>query len=229
MQLDALKWLEDIRRAAAQALEFVARGLDVEHNRLHRSAAERVLEQIGMALARLGAIQSDTAACLPHAGFFADLGLKLSRIKPPVSPAILREALGRLPELHSAARDLLARFGPAAVREAGQAPRPPGQPNALVTSKDRELADLCRRYGVARLELFGSATTSAFDPQRSDLDFLVEFLPDERAAGGGDYFGLLSELERLFGCRVDLVEPRGIDNPYFRIAVERQRMLLYAA
>lgn len=42
-----------------------------------------------------------------------------------------------------------------------------------------EIPDLCRRYGVARLELFGSAAGDAFDPQRSDLDFLVEFDADQ--------------------------------------------------
>ena len=41
-----------------------------------------------------------------------------------------------------------------------------------------EIPDLCRRFGVARLELFGSAASGAFDPQRSDLDFLVEFDAD---------------------------------------------------
>jgi len=36
---------------------------------------------------------------------------------------------------------------------------------------------LCRRYGVRKLELFGSATDGAFDPRTSDLDFLVDFDP----------------------------------------------------
>jgi len=39
-----------------------------------------------------------------------------------------------------------------------------------------QIAELCRRYGVKRLELFGSATRgSDFDPERSDIDFLIEF------------------------------------------------------
>jgi predicted nucleotidyltransferase len=36
--------------------------------------------------------------------------------------------------------------------------------------RSNEVRALCRRYGVRRLELFGSATTGAFDPQRSDVD-----------------------------------------------------------
>ncbi|MEM9753743.1 MAG: nucleotidyltransferase domain-containing protein [Planctomycetota bacterium] len=37
---------------------------------------------------------------------------------------------------------------------------------------------LCRDYGIAKLELFGSAAAGDFDPRRSDVDFLVTF--DER-------------------------------------------------
>ena len=39
------------------------------------------------------------------------------------------------------------------------------------------LADLCRRFGVVRLDLFGSATGPEFDPAASDLDFIVEYPP----------------------------------------------------
>ena len=89
--------------------------------------------------------------------------------------------------------------------------------------------DLCRRYGVVRLELFGSAATDAYDPTRSDLDFLVEFdhLPEVTYAD--TYFGLLEELEELFKQPVDLVVASAIRNRYFRESVERSKMLLYAA
>jgi uncharacterized protein len=91
-----------------------------------------------------------------------------------------------------------------------------------------ELAELCRRYHVLRLSLFGSATRDDFDPQRSDLDFLVDF-----AAPPGQYadafFGLLESLERLFGRPVDLVVASAIRNPYFRQSVDQTRTLLYAA
>ncbi len=43
------------------------------------------------------------------------------------------------------------------------------------------LAALCRRFGVMRLEVFGSAVRDAgFDPKRSDADFLVTFAPAAR-------------------------------------------------
>jgi predicted nucleotidyltransferase len=90
-----------------------------------------------------------------------------------------------------------------------------------------EIPDLCRRYGVARLELFGSATTDAFDPERSDLDFLVEF--DANPSGLFDrYFGLKESLEALYGRSVDLVTVASLRNPYFIDAVNKTRRLVYA-
>lgn len=48
--------------------------------------------------------------------------------------------------------------------------------HAAATDKREELVELCRRHGVARLEVFGSAARGTdFDPQTSDADFLVEF------------------------------------------------------
>ncbi|MGE3798660.1 MAG: nucleotidyltransferase domain-containing protein, partial [Thermomicrobiales bacterium] len=37
-----------------------------------------------------------------------------------------------------------------------------------------EIIRLCEEYGVARLEIFGSAVSGEFDPERSDVDFLIE-------------------------------------------------------
>jgi predicted nucleotidyltransferase len=91
-----------------------------------------------------------------------------------------------------------------------------------------ELRELCRRFGVAQLELFGSATTAAFDPERSDLDFLVEF-----DANPADlfkrYFGLKEALEALYSREVDLVMTAAMANPYFIEAVNKTRQLVYAA
>lgn len=90
-----------------------------------------------------------------------------------------------------------------------------------------EVRAICRRYGVSRLELFGSATTDAFDPQRSDLDFLVEF--DANPSGLFDrYFGLKESLEALYGREVDLVTEGALRNPFFIEAVNKTRQLIYA-
>lgn len=92
-----------------------------------------------------------------------------------------------------------------------------------------ELSELCRRYRVLSLSLFGSATRDDFDPERSDYDLLVEFeaLPPGQYADA--YFGLLESLEQLLGRPVDLVVASAIKNPYFRQSIDQTKALLYAA
>jgi uncharacterized protein len=90
------------------------------------------------------------------------------------------------------------------------------------------VAELCRRHGVVRLELFGSAATGADDPVRSDLDFLVEFEPLPEGKYADAYFGLFEGLEALFHRHIDLVVASAIKNRYFRESVDRTKTLLYA-
>jgi predicted nucleotidyltransferase len=92
-----------------------------------------------------------------------------------------------------------------------------------------ELGDICRRYAVRRLELFGSGAREDFDPAESDLDFLVEFKPGDTRLAFESYFGLKEDLETLFGRPVDLIMPGAVRNPYVRAEIERDRTLLYAA
>ena len=91
------------------------------------------------------------------------------------------------------------------------------------------IEDLCQRFRVRRLELFGSAAAGEFDARSSDLDFLVEF--DELRANeyADAYFGLLEELQKLFQREVDLVVARSLKNPYLIESFQRSRTLLYAA
>jgi predicted nucleotidyltransferase len=113
------------------------------------------------------------------------------------------------------------------------APRISNSPNPavspLIAERQSELAELCRRFHVQRLELFGSAMGGAFDPSRSDLDFLVEFAPLAPGEYATAFFGFKEALEALFERAVDLVVPSAIRNPYFRQAVENGKALLYAA
>ena len=101
--------------------------------------------------------------------------------------------------------------------------------NAAVAERAAELEQLCRRYQVMRLDLFGSAATGRYRPEESDLDFVVEFQPLPGDAFADAYFGLLEALEGLFGQPVDLVMGEAIKNPYFRQSLEETRTLVYAA
>lgn len=99
----------------------------------------------------------------------------------------------------------------------------------LLTEQIDELAELCRRHHVLRLDLFGSAATESFDPETSDLDVLVEFKADAQVGYTGPFFHLQEELEQLFGRPVDLVFDMEFRNPHFRAAVEENRTRLYEA
>lgn len=99
----------------------------------------------------------------------------------------------------------------------------------LIEQNLGELVRLCRKYDVRRLDAFGSAVRGDFDLQRSDFDFLVEFNNFTVQNAADRYFGLLGDLEALFGRKVDLISDQAIRNPYFRKAVDQERVNVYAA
>ncbi|MBG0739249.1 nucleotidyltransferase domain-containing protein [Paeniglutamicibacter antarcticus] len=86
----------------------------------------------------------------------------------------------------------------------------------------------CQRYGVERLRVFGSVLTHRFDPETSDVDFLVVFRP-ERENLFHDYFDLKFELERIVGRGVDLVTERSVKNPFFKASAFGSAQDIYAA
>ena len=99
----------------------------------------------------------------------------------------------------------------------------------LVDQHRAALATLCAKYRVRRLDLIGSAARDTFDPDRSDLDFVVQFENLTVDDAADRYFGLLVELEEMFRRKVDLVSYTGIRNPFFRQVIEKTRVPLYAA
>ncbi|HEV7508701.1 MAG TPA: nucleotidyltransferase domain-containing protein [Thermoanaerobaculia bacterium] len=99
----------------------------------------------------------------------------------------------------------------------------------MIANRKIELEALCERFGVRRLEVFGSAAGERFNDSRSDLDFLVDFAAASPAELADRYFGLLEELEGLFGRPIDLVMTAAIKNPYFLQGIQPSRRLLYAA
>ncbi len=84
--------------------------------------------------------------------------------------------------------------------------------HADIARKRDALAALCRKFGVTRLDVFGSAARGIdFDPQRSDIDFLVEFEDSSDSSALQQFFGLAEALEAELGQPVDLVELRVIE------------------
>ena len=76
----------------------------------------------------------------------------------------------------------------------------------VVAERTAELPEICQRYHVARLDLFGKAVTADSLTEHDSLSFLVDFKPElsARRAYVDTYFGLLEALEGLFGLPVEL-------------------------
>ncbi len=91
-----------------------------------------------------------------------------------------------------------------------------------------QIRDLCIRYGVARLELTGSAARDDFNLASSDIDFLVEFLPHTSVSAFA-FVEFSDALEVVFGRRVDLIELGAVKNPILREAFLRDKVPIYAA
>ncbi len=89
------------------------------------------------------------------------------------------------------------------------------------------LNTICQRYLVKRLYAFGSVTGDAFDPQHSDIDFLVEFQSDlSPEAQGNLFFDLYFSLEDLFQRKIGLLINRPFRNPYFAQSVDQTKELV---
>src|ERR1700679_3485152 len=80
-----------------------------------------------------------------------------------------------------------------------------------------DLRNTCRRFGVRRLDLFGSAATGrGFHLPRSDLHFLVEFEPRSPADYAEAWFGLREALKAFSGRPVDLLTEPALETPNLR-------------
>jgi predicted nucleotidyltransferase len=82
-------------------------------------------------------------------------------------------------------------------------------------------------FGVARLDLFGPATTDRFADAYSDVDFIVRFHHEDTPGIARRFVGLADALEQLLERPVDLLADQPFTNPYFAQAVADTREILY--
>lgn len=99
---------------------------------------------------------------------------------------------------------------------------------SLISDNTDAIAALCRRFGIRKLDLFGSASTGTFDPATSDLDFIVD-LGGYEPGVTRRFLRFADALENLLGRKVDLLTEEQIRNPYFRYAVEQSREVVHEA
>ena len=89
------------------------------------------------------------------------------------------------------------------------------------------IRNICTSLSVERLELVGSATRNDFQPDKSDIDVLVDFKGNERLFER--YFDLKEQLEQCFGRRVDVIQRMALKNPYVKHSIDCDRIALYEA
>lgn len=98
----------------------------------------------------------------------------------------------------------------------------------LIELNLNKIIELCKRFHVRKLWVFGSILTNRFS-DRSDIDLCVDFdwenIPLLDAAD--NFFDFQYALEALFGRRVDLTDDSAVRNPYFREELNEKRRLIY--
>lgn len=93
-----------------------------------------------------------------------------------------------------------------------------------------KIRNLCKKYMVSKLWVFGSILTSRFNDE-SDIDFSVDFDSDTinrlKADWADCFFGLMHGLEEITGRRIDLIDDMGVRNSFFRKELDATKKLIY--
>ena len=88
------------------------------------------------------------------------------------------------------------------------------------------IAQLCKKYNVEKLYVFGSILTEKFN-DNSDIDFIVKFHQLDLSKYADNYFDLKFSLEEILNREIDLREEKSIKNPYLLEVVNHQKQLIY--
>ena len=96
----------------------------------------------------------------------------------------------------------------------------------IVDRNMEDLKKLCAMHNVEKMYLFGSALNSNFN-KKSDIDLLVKFKSIELSRYFDNYMDFKNNLEKLFGCEVDLVEEQTLRNPILINSINKSKELIY--
>jgi predicted nucleotidyltransferase len=89
-----------------------------------------------------------------------------------------------------------------------------------------DINKLCSAYSVKHLYAVGSILTDQYH-SKSDIDFIVDFLPINSAEYADNYYDLKFSLERVLNRKVDLLEEKAIRNPYFLETINGAKQIVY--
>jgi uncharacterized protein len=97
----------------------------------------------------------------------------------------------------------------------------------IISENLDNIVQICEKYNVTRLYVYGSVVTEKFSDESSDLDLLVELEPMPVIDRGEKLIQFWDELENLFHRKVDLLTDQPIKNQYFKAQVEKTKKLIY--
>jgi len=96
-----------------------------------------------------------------------------------------------------------------------------------ISKKRNDFSLLCKSHKVKYLYAFGSSTSDKFDPDKSDIDLLVEIDSKDPVERGENLLSLWDLFENFFNRRVDLLTDASIHNPFLRKNIEATKVLIY--
>jgi predicted nucleotidyltransferase len=89
------------------------------------------------------------------------------------------------------------------------------------------IEQLCQKYKVSKLYVFGSLVNGRFNERSSDADFVVAFESLSNRSLAQNYLNLMVDLSELLERPVDLLLDEPIENPYFKEELEETKLLIY--
>lgn len=89
-----------------------------------------------------------------------------------------------------------------------------------------EINELCKKYRVRNLFVFGSVLTDRFS-EKSDIDFVVDIDSGDPIIYAENYFKLKFSLEKLLNRKIDLLEEKALKNKYFIENINNLKYQIY--
>ncbi len=96
-----------------------------------------------------------------------------------------------------------------------------------ISKKRKDFLLLCKSHNVKYLYAFGSSISEKFDPQKSDIDLLVEIDSNDPLERGENLLVLWDLFESFFKRKVDLLTDSSIRNPFLRKSIDSTKILIY--
>lgn len=96
----------------------------------------------------------------------------------------------------------------------------------LIALNMEKIRLLCLKHKVNKLFVFGSVLNDSFTDE-SDIDLVVDFEKIDLNEYADNYFDLKDQLESIFNRPVDLLEEKGIRNPFLRKQIDFEKRLIY--